>query len=287
MADHNQALQDIPLFADLGHDEREYLASRLSTRRLEALETLFWVGDSGSQMYIVSAGRLEICIPDQGGREIRLAVLQKGEFLGEISLLDGGPRTATARAIDSAEVLVIERADFENCITRFPRVALKVVSVLAGRQRGTVEKLRGIRNLNEVLARDLSHWQKLANAIAAMAASQAFLMTHAICFGGWILLNALLGKGAIDPFPFPFLCFWASVEAIFLSLFILISQNEQSQKDRVRNEVEYQIALKLQLEMMQLHRKLDDQSATMLQIQADLAPSDGSTRAVESSLSAR
>src|SRR5437764_711232 len=84
------------------------------------------------------------------------------------------------------------------------------------KQRNTVEKLRGIRNLNEIMAETLTPWQKLSNSIAAMAASQAFLMTHAIAFGAWIAINLLLPKkNAPDPFPFPFLCFWTSCEAIF------------------------------------------------------------------------
>ena len=270
MAD-SKSLLKIPLFADLGADQREYLASRMSVRTLTPLETLFWVGDAGNEMFVVEEGNVEICIPDQGGKEIRLAILGPGEFLGEISLLDGGPRTATARALENAVLLVIAHADFRNCILDFPQVALNVIGILSRRQRQTVEKLRGIRNLNEVLQENLTHWQRLANAIAGMAASQSFLMVHALSFGAWILVNLLLRGRAIDPFPFPFLCFWASVEAIFLSLFILISQAMQGQKDRIRNEVEYQVALKLQLEMMQLHQKMDEQAMLLIKRPAEEA----------------
>lgn len=257
-------IKRIPLFAELGEAEREYLARALTPRRVTPLEPLFWVGDPGDDMFFIEQGKLEICIPDHGGKEIRLAVMGPGDFVGEISLLDGGPRTATARAIGEVEVLALNRQDFHNCITRFPEVALKVVTILSTRQRTTVEKLRGIRNLNEVMEHNLTRWQKLANAIANLAASQAFLMVHAIAFGGWIWINLVMQKErAPDPFPFPFLCFWTSCEAIFLSLFILISQSQQGQKDRIRSEVEYQIALKLQLEMMHLHRKMDEQSALL------------------------
>lgn len=257
-------LKKIPLFSELGDDEREYLASALAPRTLTPLEPLFWVGDSGDDMFFIERGKVEICIPDHGGKEIRLAVLGPGDFLGEISLLDGGSRTATARAIGEVELLSLNRQDFHNCITRFPAVALKVVTILSARQRSTVEKLRGIRNLNEVMDQTLTPWQKLANTIAGLASSSAFLMTHAIAFGGWIAVNLALGaQRALDPFPFPFLCFWSSCEAIFLSMFILISQAQQGQTDRIRNEVEYQIALKLQLEMMQLHRKMDEQAVLL------------------------
>jgi len=257
-------LTKIPLFAGLGRDETTYLTSLLKQRKCSALETLFWVGDAGHEMYIILSGRVEISIPDAEGRDICLAVLGPGEFFGEISLLDEGPRTATARSVLDTLVIVLDRNAFRNCISRFPSMALSVIQVLSRRQRNTVEKLRGIRNLNEIMAETLTPWQKLSNSIAAMAASQAFLMTHAIAFGAWIAINLLLPKkNAPDPFPFPFLCFWTSCEAIFLSLFILISQSMQGQKDRVRNDVEYQIALKLQLEMMHLHRKMDEQAVLL------------------------
>src|SRR5207245_321691 len=121
-----------------------------------------------------------------------------------------------------------------------------VMAVLGRRQRETVDRLRGIRSLDEVMqGRPMTRWQKAASAIADMAGGQRFLLTHAICFGSWIALNLTMIKGAApDPFPFPFLCFWASVEAIFLSLFIMISQNLQAQKDRIRTDLDYQVAMK-------------------------------------------
>ncbi len=256
MNDANLLLH-IPMFQGLGADALDYLFSMMSARAVDPLETIFWVGDGGKEMFIIQSGYIEICIPDQGGKDIRLAVLGPGEFFGEISLLDHGPRTATARAIEHSSLLVLGMDAFHRCMIDFPTVAVSVVTALGRRQRSVVEKLRGIRNLNEVIAERLTPWQKLANAIATMAASQRFLMTHAVCFMSWIAINLLLRQRAIDPFPFPFLCFWASVEAIFLSLFILISQAMQGQKDRVRNEVEYQVAMKMQLELMQLHQKMD------------------------------
>ena len=237
----------------------------MTQRTFAPLETLFWVGDAGNEMFVIQEGRVEICIPDTSGQEIRLAVLGPGDFLGEISLLDGGARSATARALDNVTLWEIGRRDFQSCLMDFPQVGVAVINVLSRRQRNTVEKLRGLRNVNEVLEERLTPWQRLAMGIATMAASPVFLMVHAVGVGSWIAVNLLLGKNAIDPFPFPFLCFWTSAEAIFLSLFILISQALQGQKDRMRGEVEYQVALKLQLEIMQVHQKLDEQGALLRQ----------------------
>jgi uncharacterized membrane protein len=227
-------------------------------RGARAGDTLFWVGEDGQELFVVRSGRVSISVPDHGGREIVLADLGPGAVFGEIALLDGGPRTATARARSDAELLVLPRPAFEGFIERHPSIALHVMRVLGARQRETVEKLRGIRNLNEIIDERLGPWERAAQYIASMASSMPFLAVHAVTFSGWIVANVAAGPAAaIDPFPFPFLCFWSSTEAIFLSLFILVAQDHQSRKDRARTELEYQAALKVQVEMMQLHRKLD------------------------------
>jgi uncharacterized membrane protein len=250
-------LDGIPIFASLTPEQRQSLLLYFQVRRAEPGDAFFWVGEPGNEVFIIRSGQVSISVPDHGGKEILLADLGKGAMFGEIALLDGGPRTATARARSRCEVLVLQRSAFGEFITRHPMVALHVMQVLGARQRQTVEKLRGIRNLNEIIEERRTPWERVATAIAAMASNMYFLLGHAAWFGGWISLNLVLGKNAWDPFPFPFLCFWASTEAIFLSLFILVAQDQQTQKDRARTELEYQVALKMQVEMMQLHQKLD------------------------------
>lgn len=249
----------IPLFSNLNDQEAANLAGMLQPVTLEPNQVLFWIGEPGREFFVITRGRVHLTYPDHTGREITLAILGPGDFLGEIALLDGGPRTATARAAGTpVSLLSLNRDQFHQFITQNPLSAIHMMSILGGRQRETVERLRGIRNVNEVLEEQASRWQRIAAGIAAAAASEPFLLAHAILFGTWITVNAFLGRArAPDPFPFPFLCFWASVEAIFLSLFIMVSQNIQGKKDRIRTEIEYQVALKMQVEIMQLHQKID------------------------------
>lgn len=258
LAMHQSLLEDIPMFAGLTGDETWDLARRITQRDVPAGTVLFWVGEIGKEFFVIKTGEVAITCPDGDGKEFTLAALGPGDFFGEISLLDGGPRTATARTTADTSLLCLERDAFLKFISETPSAAIHVMNVLGKRQRESVDKLRGIRNLNEVMAEKLTTWQRVANAIAGMAASKAFLFIHAIGFASWITINLIAGDEGPDPFPFPFLCFWSSTEAIFLSLFILISQNVQGQKDRLRTEMEYQVALKAQFEIMQLHRKLDE-----------------------------
>ena len=251
-------LDGIPLFAGLTTDEKAQLARRIRLRELPAREALFWIGDPGDEFFVIRSGVVLITYPDGDGKEVTLAALRAGDFFGEVSLLDGGPRTATARAQDDASLLCLDREAFESFIRDCPSAALHIIKILGKRQRETVDRLRGIKNLNEVMDERLTSWQRAANMIAAMAAGRNFLAAHAVAVVGWLVLNVVLGSRGPDPFPFPFLCFWTSCEAIFLSLFILISQDAQSRKDRLRTELEYQVALKAQFEIMQLHRRLDE-----------------------------
>jgi len=270
---HWELLDNIPLFAGLSGDEKWDLARRINVREVPAGHPLFWINERGEEFFVIQSGHVAITVPDEGGqKEVTLAVLGPGDFFGEVSLLDGGPRTATARTQTEASLLVIGRDAFGQFIRDFPSAAAHILEVLGKRQRNSVEKLRGIRNLNEVMDQKLTTWQKIANTIAALAASKTFLLVHACGFVGWIVLNLSLRHRAPDPYPFAFLCLWSSTEAIFLSLFILISQNMQSQKDRLRTELEYQVALKAQFEIMQLHQKLDALPGTLKEIIAEKDP---------------
>ncbi len=252
-----QFFEGIPLLSSLTPEQRSELAQHFQPRKVPAGEAIFWVGETGDEFFVIRKGHVSIIVPDHGGKEIVLAELSPGMIFGEISLLDSGPRTATSRARTDCELLVLERSAFETFIQRYPSFALHMMQVLGARQRQTVEKLRGIRNLNEIIDERLTHWEKISQTIAKMASSKMFLLIHVAGFIAWIGGNLLAGSKALDPFPFPFLCFWSSSEAIFLSLFILVAQDQQGRKDRARTELDYQVALKMQVEMMQLHQKLD------------------------------
>jgi CRP/FNR family cyclic AMP-dependent transcriptional regulator len=120
-----------------------------------------------------------------------------------------------------------------------------------------LEKLRGVKNVNEVMEERATAWQRIADVIAAVSASQAFVIFHVFLFAGWMVVNKVMGERALDPFPYNLLTMIVSLEAIFLSIFVLISQNRAGEKDRVRADLDYQVNLKAHLEVMQLHRKID------------------------------
>jgi uncharacterized membrane protein len=260
-------LKAIPLFSQLTAEEAAALSAMLQPRELEPNHVLFWLGEKGQEFFVIQHGFIQLTYPDPAGKEMTLAVLKAGDFLGEIALLDGGVRTATARSVGKATLLSLGREQFHQFIRQHPSSAIHMMTVLGKRQRDSVERLRGIRNANEVVAEQETTWQRAAAAFAAIAASQWFILGHAIVFGAWIIMNLALGAHAPDPFPFPFLCSWATVEAIFLSMFILVSQTVQSRKDRIRTDVEYQIALKTQMEIIQLRQMIEKLPADIMALE--------------------
>lgn len=250
-------LHNVDLFADLDPSERDFLARSFTKRTVAPNQVILWVGDNADEFFIIEHGHVEVCLPDESGKELRLTTLGPDEYFGEIALFDSGRRSSTIRALDSVSLLVLSSKSFHAALDRFPTIAVHLLRIQGGRHRRALEKLRGIRNLNEVLDHELSRWQRIAQLITTTASSRNFLLTHAVAFCAWIVANSTLGDHSWDPYPFPFLCFWASVEAIFLSLFILVSQATQSDKDRLRNELDYQVAMKLHFEIMQIHQKID------------------------------
>lgn len=250
-------LSSIPMFSKLDPEQLATLSELLRVRTFAAHQTIFWIGDPGAEFFVVRQGEVVLTYPDESGREEILGTIGPGEFFGEISLLDGGPRTATARARADVELLALGRDDFHDFLRRHPSAAIHVITVVGQRQREMVGRLRGIRNVNQVMEQRATLWHRVADTIAGLSANQYFFAAHIAWFGVWILLNVVQGERGFDPFPFGLLTLVVSLEAIFLSIFVLISQNRQSEKDKVGADLDYQVNLKAELEVMMLHQKVD------------------------------
>jgi CRP/FNR family transcriptional regulator, cyclic AMP receptor protein len=254
----DEVLSKIPLFAGLSADERADLGGLLKTRQYQPQAPVFWIGENGTEFYIVQDGAVSVSAPDEAGKEVSLAKLGPGNFFGEISLLDGGPRTATIRAAGDTTLLCLTREQFHDFLRKHPQAAIHMLTILGQRQRETNEKLRGVRNANQAIEENLSAWGRISSKIASLSASQSFVLLNVVFFGGWMLINMMLPPDKqFDAAPFGLAGFICSVEALFISLFVLVSANQQGDRDRIRADLDYQVNLKAQYEVMQLHRKLD------------------------------
>jgi uncharacterized membrane protein len=263
MPTRTELLAQIPLFELLDQEERGTLAARLDEATFPAGSTLFTAGDPGDSMFIIVSGEVEIFFRNATGQRVALETAVAGHFLGEISLLDGGARTASAVATKDVESLVVDRGDLEQFIHACPAAALDIMAATGRRLRESAMLLRNTasRDVNVIDEDRRTSVMKIADWISEFSGSLPFLFIHIGIFFVWIVLNAGpladTHAGGWDPFPFGLLTMVVSLEAIILSVFVLLSQNRQVSRDRVRNDIEYDVNLKAELEVAELHRKLD------------------------------
>lgn len=266
MAADEKLLEEVPFFALLDSDERAALAAVLDDTNLKQGQVLFNFGDPGDALYLVRKGKVELFVKDNVGTKVTLIEAGPGDFFGELSLLDSGPRTATALALEDSELLVLDRGDLLLFLRKKPDAALDMLTVMGQRirQSGEVIRRRVSRNVNEETEDKRTVIEKAADWIAEFSGSIPFLFIHVGIFAIWISLNTLPIFAAFDPYPFGLLTMVVSLEAIILSVFVLLSQNRQIAKDRVRSDIEYDVNLKAELEVAELHEKVDHLHAEIL-----------------------
>ncbi len=253
-------LAGIEMFELLHGDDRQALADVVDAIKLNPAETLFQAGEPGDALFVVRSGSVELFIKDTAGQKIVLTVAEAGDLFGELSLLDSGPRTATAVALTESELLVLDRDDLLLLFQKRPDAALHMLAAMSTMTRKADELLRTrvSRNVNEEMEEHSTPLQRVADWIAWFSGSMPFLIINGAWFGFWILLNTLpLGFTKFDPYPFGLLTMIVSLEAIFLSCFVLVSQNRQAEKDRVRADIEYEVNVKAEMEVAHLHEKTD------------------------------
>ena len=267
-----ELLAEIRFFELLDADDRRALAEVVDRIDLDEGRVLFEAGDPGDELYVVREGEIELFVRDTVGQRITLHAARAGDIFGELALLDDEPRSATAVAVAPTSLLVLDRGDLSLLFQRQPDAALAMLASLSAmtRKADRLLQTRVSRNVNEEAGERLGVLQKIADWLAWFSGSMPFLISHTVWFALWISLNTFIlpknpdGTRGFDPFPFGLLTMIVSLEAIFLACFVLISQNRQAQKDKVRADIEYEVNIKAELEVAHLHEKTDRLQETML-----------------------
>ena len=258
MSAEAELLKEVPLFHLLDDHERAELAAQLDVVHFAAGEAVFNYGDPGDAIYVISSGEAEVFLKNDTGERVVLEVATRGDFFGELSMLDSGSRSASVVATQDTCTLRLDRGDLEKFLQLRPQAAMDMLAAMGRRHRETVERLRhtATRNVNEESHDKRTVVQKTADWIAEFSGSIPFLLIHAVLFTTWLGVNHFPSL-AFDPYPYGLLTMAVSLEAIFLSVFVLLSQNRQAAKDRVHADIEYDINLKAELEIAHLHEKID------------------------------
>jgi len=249
-------LKKIPLFMSMDDEEREAIAAIMDEMPFKAGQVIFSAEETGGTFFIVQAGQVELSIIDDDGEKLVLEILESGDFFGEMSLLDGGTRSATATAIQRTETLVLDRREFLDLLMQRPHMAQDVLVSQAKRIRRTDNLLRRrvSRNPNEAIEERETLGDRVADGVARFGGSWRFIFAFAAVLLIWVVLNTFL-PNPWDIYPFILLNLFLSMLAAIQAPVIMMSQNRQDAKDRIRSELDYQVNLKAELGVSTLLHK--------------------------------
>jgi uncharacterized membrane protein len=269
------SLKNVPLFQLFDDDELRELTAQIEERTYVAGQTVFRAGEAGGEMHVVLAGKAETYVIDHEGRRVVVAESEPGDIFGELSLLDSEPRSAGVLAIAQLRTCVIDRNDLLNLFTKRPAAAMDVLQVLGRRIRKTDEMLRQrtLRNPNTVIEEQSKLGDRISDLVASFGGSWSFINFSLAAILGWMALNVWFLVRPFDPAPFIGLNLVLSLVAALQAPIIMMSQNRQDAKDRVRSELDYQVNLRAEAGVTELHCKLDQIREELIELMVRGKPS--------------
>jgi CRP-like cAMP-binding protein len=258
-------LKKISLFAELSDDDLHELAVTLNRITIAEHKPVFWMDELGDRLFIIESGQVQVSYTDEKGEDIALTRLKPGDFFGELSLIDGGPHTATARALTETVLLTLDRSSFYHFMEKHPLISRALLTVLSSRLRASMVKMRGIINIDEQLEEDRSPFRQFLDRAARVVTSATFFSLCTLFIIIWISVQIYLYKkqyheeiSFLDKPPTFFLLgFIFTLASFLLTVLILSKQRRQAESDRIRDMIEYQVNLKAQAEIMRLKIKMD------------------------------
>lgn len=270
-----KSFRQVPLFRHLDEVAQDELCSLATTETFPAGARLFRAGDAGDSMFLVQSGRVQIRLSDTEGDEIILADLRAGEFFGELALLDGKPRSADAVIVEDATLAKLSRKTFLELMDARPKIALPLLSAMTHRLRRTGELLRHrvAKNANVEQAAHATFADRAADIIASFGGSWKFIIVAVGLIIVWVIGNSwLLLSGVFDPFPYVLLNLVLNVISALQAPIIMMSQNRQSEKDRIRADLDYRVNLNNELMLSEILRRVDALQPDLVALKADRLP---------------
>ena len=276
--DRIELLKTIPLFESLETDDLDALAQKLREVNVETGHSVFIQGDEGDAMYVIEDGAVDI-VAESGKQRVILTSLFKTQYFGELALLDGAPRSATAVANRNTHLLALERDDFVAFIKNRPDAALSIMHEVGERMRATNELMTRTvtRNVLEEEDQKLTMGERIADMVAAFGGSWPFIFLFGGFMVAWMLWNSLAHVPlAFDPLPFMFLNLFLSTLAALQAPIIMMSQNRQATKDKALAVNDFQINLKNEVAIDKILRNQAEVLQRLSALEQRLSPSRAS-----------
>lgn len=254
-----EVLRHVPLFALLDDDELAVLAGQVELKQFAPRQRIYKIGDPGGRAYILASGKVRVNTIDEDQQEVVVDEPSPGEFFGFASMLDETPHQTGAVAIEESTCVEVDRHDISVLLERKPLAGMDMLAVL-GRQFHASQRLvrvRAMRNPNVVIEEQTTLGDRVADTVARFGGSWSFIIICCVILAIYTSINIALRGKAWDPYPFILLNLFLSMLAALQAPIIMMSQNRQDAKDRVRGELDYDVNRRSEAEIQGLARKLN------------------------------
>ncbi len=259
MACDSMVLRQVALFALLDDEELAVLAAQVELKKFAPRQRIYKMGDDGGAAYVVLSGAVRLTTIDEDAQDVVLSEPAQGEFFGLASMLAATPHQTSATALEESECIEVDRHDIEVLVHSKPMAGLDMLTVLGKHIHAAqnLVRLRSMRNVNELIEREATLGERMADAVAHFGGSWAFIILFAVILLVYTAMNVGLAQRAWDPYPFILLNLFLSMLAAIQAPVIMMSQNRQDSKDRLRSELDFDVNRRAEMEIRDLGRKLN------------------------------
>ncbi len=259
MACDPQELRHVPLFALLDDEEACVLASQVEKRTFTPRQRIYKIGDTDGKAYVMFSGKVRVTTVDEDHQEVVIDEPSHGEFFGFASMLEQTPHQTNATAVEETICIEVDRTDIAVLLERKPLAGMDMLTVLGKQFHASqlLVRLRATRNANEVIEKDATFGERIADHVAGFGGSWTFIITFLSSLLAYSALSIYMGKNSWDPYPFILLNLFLSMLAAIQAPVIMMSQNRQDTKDRLRGELDYDVNRRAESEIQGLARKLN------------------------------
>ena len=259
MACKAEELRHVPLFALLDEDETEVLAGQVELKNFAPRQRIYKIGAPAAQAYVMLSGKVRVTTVDEDQQEVVVDEPSHGDIFGFASMLQQSDHQTEAIALEETVCLEVRRDDILVLMQRKPLAGLDMMAVLARQFHASQQlvRVRAARNPNEIIEGTATFGERIADAVARFGGSWRFIITFGIVLVVYTCVNIVLNRTAWDPYPFILLNLFLSMLAAIQAPVIMMSQNRQDTKDRMRGELDFEVNRRAESEIQSLTRKLN------------------------------
>jgi len=254
-----EILRSIPLFSLLDDDETAILASQVEVKTFSPRERIYKIGEPSGHAYVMISGKVRVTTLDEDQQEVIVDEPAKGEFFGFASMLAQTPHQTTAMALEETVCLEVSRQDIAVLLERKPHAGMDLLTTLGHQFHASQQlvRVRANRNPNVIIDKEANLGERVADSVARFGGSWTFIILFLLGMSGYTLINLILRQRAWDPYPFILLNLFLSMLAAIQAPVIMMSQNRQDTKDRLRGELDFEVNRRAEAEIQGLARKLN------------------------------